>query len=146
MIFYIFTAMGVALLALDLCGRLTADGRTLLVRRAVGIGAAAITAFAPLFLWKTGRIEVGPGFGFFAYAYLTAFAIYMFGLLVFPRLVISRWISRLGYLSLLALASLPSFVLIVLAAPAALAGFGLTRQSAANQRVDSGERSRMTVT
>jgi hypothetical protein len=130
MMFYAFTVLGLVLLGLDVAGRLTADGRSLFVRRAVGIIAATITAFTPLLLWKTGRIEVGLGFAFFAYAYLTAFAIYLFGLLVFPHSVISRWISRLGYLTLLALASLPSFVLIVLATPAALAGFGLTRPSA----------------
>jgi hypothetical protein len=127
MIFYAFTVIGVVLLGCDLAGRLTADGRGLFVRRAVGISAAGVTAATPLLLWKTDAVEVDLGFTFFAYAYLAAFTVYLFGLLVFPRLAISRWISRLGYLALLALASLPSFVLIVLTAPAALAGLALTR-------------------
>lgn len=128
MIFYVFTILGVVLLWRDIAGRLTAEPGALQVRRAVGMFAAAITGFTPLLLWKLGRIEVGPPFEFFAYAYVTALATYLAGLLVRPQSVSSRWASRLGYAALLALASLPSFVLIVLAAPAALAGIGLTRE------------------
>lgn len=127
MIFYAFSALGLALLALDIAGRLTAATRGLLVRKGVGIAAAVITGLTPLLLWKTGRIEVGPVFPFFAYAYVTALVVYLIGLLVRPDTAVSRWVSRIGYLLLLLLASLPSFVLIVLAAPASLAAFGLTR-------------------
>jgi hypothetical protein len=129
-IFYAFTVLGVALLALDIAGRLTADQSSLVIRKFVGISAAIVTGLTPLLLFTFGRIEVGPGFTFFMLGYLVAMAVYLAGLLVYPRSAISRWVSRIGYALLLAFASLPSFVLIVLAAPAALAGIGLTRPRA----------------
>jgi hypothetical protein len=128
MVFYVFTILGVVLLWRDIAGNLVAEPSGLQVRRAVGMFAAAITGLTPLLLWKLDRIVVGPPFEFFASAYLVALTIYLLGLLVRPQSATSRWLSRIGYAALLALASLPSFVLIVLAAPAALAGIGLTRE------------------
>lgn len=127
MYFYVFTVLGIVVLGLDIAGRLTADDMQLPLRKAVGIAAALITGLTPLLLWMLGRIEVGPGFTVIAIAYLAALATYMAGLLVRPNHPISRWVSRIGFALLLAVASLPSFVLLVLAAPASLAGIGLTR-------------------
>jgi len=127
MLFYAFTVLGVILLGFDIAGRLTADRERILLQKAVGIAAAVITGLTPLVLWTTGRIDVGPGFTIFALGYLMALGIYLAGLLVRPDAPISRWVSRIGYALLLAIASLPSFVLIVLAAPASLAALGLTR-------------------
>jgi hypothetical protein len=130
MYFYAFTVLGIVVLGLDIAGQLTADDSRLPLRKAVGIAAAAITGLTPLLLWKLGRIEVGPGFTVIAIAYLVALATYLAGLLLRPNSQVSRWVSRIGYVLLLAMASLPSFVLLVLAAPAALAGIALTRPRA----------------
>jgi hypothetical protein len=127
MFFYAFTVLGVVLLWWDISGRLTADGSQLWLRKIVGISAAIVTGLTPLLLFTTGRIQVGPGFTFFMSAYLAALAVYLIGLLVRPNAAASRRVSRIGYATLLGLASLPSFVLIVLAAPASLAALGLTR-------------------
>jgi hypothetical protein len=127
MYFYAFTVLGLVVLGLDVAGRLTADDSQLPFRKTVGIAAAVITGLTPLLLWKLGRIEVGPGFTVIAIAYLAALVTYLAGLLLRPSSPISRWVSRIGYAVLLAMASLPSFVLLVLAAPASLAAIGLTR-------------------
>jgi hypothetical protein len=127
MYFYAFTVLGLVVLGLDVAGRLTADDSQLPFRKTVGIAAAVITGLTPLLLWKLGRIEVGPGFTVIAIAYLATLVTYLAGLLLRPSSPISRWVSRIGYAVLLAMASLPSFVLLVLAAPASLAAIGLTR-------------------
>jgi hypothetical protein len=125
--FYAFTVIGVILLGMDIAGRLTANGSRLRLRKGVGIAAAIVTGLTPLLLFTTARIQVGPGFTFFMAGYLVALAVYLIGLLVRPNAAVSRWVSRIGYALLLGMASLPSFVLLVLAAPAALAGIALTR-------------------
>ena len=127
MFFYAFTVIGVMLLGMDIAGRLTVDRRQLVLRKSIGIVAAIVTGLTPLLLWTTSRIEVGPGFTFIAIGYLMALAVYLMGLVFRPESPNSRRVSRIGYAFLLAMASLPSFVLLVLAAPAALAGVGLTR-------------------
>jgi hypothetical protein len=128
-VFYACLAVGVVLLVEDVRGRFTASPERVRWWARIGIAAAAGPGLAPLLAWLTGRLEVTWPYPLIALGYLFSFLVFAVGVLGLAGDNASAPLRRAGYLGLLALAALPSFVLLVLTPLVALAGVGLARPS-----------------
>jgi hypothetical protein len=126
-LFYGLVAVGVVLLLSDLAGRLTVEPHRARVVRWIAIAAAAGPGLAPLLAWLTGRLEASWPFPVIAVGYALAFVAFGAGVLGLPNAAVATKLRRAGYLSMLALAALPSMVLLLLTPLVALAGIGLAR-------------------
>jgi hypothetical protein len=132
-VFYAFIAGGAVLLALDIAGRLTVRSRVGLWR-AIGVIAAAGPGIAPILSIVTNRLTYeGLTFPAVAVAYLAAFLLFVAG--VSGRAGdTSLLLRRVGYVGLLVLGAIPSWVLLVLTPLIFIAGAGLVRQSSEGAR------------
>jgi hypothetical protein len=126
---YLFVLVGMALLYLDLGGRLVVPRKRLVWWRWIGIAAAAGPGLAPVLGWAVGTLVTSGWwpFGVIASAYLVSFLVFALGAIDLSDRARSVRLRRVGYLGLLLLSLLPSWVLVVLAPAVALAGIGLAR-------------------
>lgn len=122
--FYAFLLVGLGLLAADLAGVLRVSARRLRWWRWIGLAAAAGPGLAPALAAATGRLVWSWPFPLIAFGYGLAFAVFALGILL-PQVGPGRLLRRSGYIGLLLLAALPSWVLIVLTPLVAIAGVGL---------------------
>lgn len=129
-VFSAFVVGGAALLLLDLRGRLTVRSRVGLWRT-IGVAAAAGPGLGPIVALTTNRLVYeGTTFPAVAVAYLIAFLMFAIGAMDWhDRLRFSAPARRVGYALLVALAAVPSFVLLFLSAFVLVAGAGLVRQT-----------------
>ena len=137
-VFYACLAIGVVLLVEDLCGRLTASPERVRWWRRIGIAAAAGPGLAPLLAWLTGRLEVSWPYPLIALGYLLFFLVFAAGALGLAGEHASPPLRRGGYLGLVVLAALPSWVLLALTPLVALAGIALARPAAQHVVVAAG--------
>lgn len=126
-LFYAFLLLGLVLLGLDVADRLRVAPERARWWRWIGIAAAAGPGLAPLLAWLTGQLSVSWPFPLIALAYLAFFAAFAVGALGWLGVSVSLWLRRAGYLGLLILAALPSWVLLLLTPLVAIAGLGLSR-------------------
>ena len=127
-LFYGVWLLGLVLLVLDLAGRFYTSTNTARLFRVMGLLAISVPAVIPLMAvygrWWTWS---GLTFPLIAHAYTVLAAVYVVGILV-ARGAVGRLIARLSFVGLLALAAIPSFVLLPLTGPTVgLAGFALAR-------------------
>ncbi len=122
--YYAFLLVGLGLLAADLAGVLRVSAGRLRWWRWIGLAAAAGPGLAPALAAATGRLVWSWPFPLIAFGYGLAFAVFALGILL-PQVGPGRWLRRSGYVGLLLLAALPSWVLIVLTPLVAIAGAGL---------------------
>lgn len=129
-VFYAFVVAGAAMLVLDLRGRLTVRSRVGLWRT-IGVIAAAAPGLTPILSVVTNRLGYdGLIFPVVSVGYLSAFALFAVGVLDWnDRRRSSLLLRRLGYVALLALSAIPSFVLLAFTPLIFIAGAGLVRQS-----------------
>jgi hypothetical protein len=113
---------GIVLLVAELRGRLTVPAGQLGRWRLLGVVAAAVPGIGPLLAWITGSLGVSWPFPLVAIAYVVAFAVLALGVAGWTSSGSSRVLRRIGYLGLLVLGALPSFVLLLLAPAILLAG------------------------
>jgi hypothetical protein len=130
-VFYAFLAVGVALLAQDLRGRFTAAPERIRWWRRIGVAAAAGPGLAPLLAWILGRLDVTWPYPLIAFGYVIFFLAFAAGVLAGDSLRAGALLRRAGYVGLLALAALPSWVLLLLTPLVALAGLALARPAIA---------------
>jgi hypothetical protein len=129
-IYYVNIAIGVVLLALDIRGVLRARGTRLVFLRLAGVAAAGVASLTPFIWWHGGSpLPRGSVFPLIAYAYLVLYAVFTAGSLLSSGSRPTRWAQRLAYAGLLVLSAIPSFVLLPLSAPMAIAGAALVRPS-----------------
>jgi len=122
LVYYAFLVVGLVLLLADLTGRLRVLPPRVRWWRWLGVAAAAGPGIAPiLYWWIYGMSPL------IAVAYLLAFGVFALGALL-PHRPRSALLRRGGYVALLLLAALPSWVLIVLTPFVAIAGIGLARE------------------
>jgi len=125
-IFYGVWLLGLSLLLLDIVGRFVTSPRAARILRRFGLAAVSAPAVLPI-LAVYGRWWDWSGITFpaIAHGYAALGALFIVGVLVSHR-AIGRWLARLAYAGLLALAAIPSFVLLPLAGPTVgLAGLAL---------------------
>jgi hypothetical protein len=127
-VFYGCVLGGVALLYLDVAGRLTVGSRVGLWR-SVGVAAAAGPGLAPIiYAIREPTGYSGVIFPAISVAYLVAFLAFAIGAMDwYDRRSISVPLRRAGYAVLLALSAIPSFVLLILTVFVFVAGTGLLR-------------------
>jgi hypothetical protein len=130
-------ALGVLLLAADVLGRFTASPERVRWWARIGIAAAAVAGLAPLLIWLTSPLGVSWPFPLVAFGYLLLFLVFSAGVLARAGDQASKPLRRAGYLALLALAAIPSSLLL-LTPFVALAGVALARP--ASPRHDLRER------
>lgn len=128
LVYYAFLIVGLLLLLADLTGRLRVSPKRVRWWRWIAVAAAAGPGLAPL-LWCSIYHACGGPFPLIQSAYLVAFGAFAVGALV-PYRPESVVLRRAGYVGLLLLAALPSWVLLVLTPFVALAGIGLAREAA----------------
>lgn len=129
-VFYACLVLGAALLLADMSGRLLVNARRLRLFQWIGIAAASGPGLGPLIAWLTGRLEASWPFPLIAFTYAAAFVVFAIGILRLVPEPRSTWLRRGGYLVILLVAALPSWVLLYLAPLVALAGVGLARPEA----------------
>jgi hypothetical protein len=127
LVFYACLAVGLALLVQDLRGRFAASPDRVRWWRRIGIVAAAGPGLGPCLAGLTGRLEVTWPFPLIAIGYLIAFLIFTTGVLELAGDRASARLRRVGYVGLLVLGALPSWVLLVLAPAVLVAGVALAR-------------------
>lgn len=130
-VFYACLAIGVAFLVQDLRGRFTASPDRVRWGAWIGIAAAAGPGLAPLLAWLTGLLDVTWPYPLVALGDLLFLLVFTAGVLGHAGDHASVPLRRAGYLGLLALGALPSFVLLLLAPFVALAGVALARPAIA---------------
>jgi hypothetical protein len=135
-VFYACLAVGAVLLVEDVRGRFTASPERVRWWARIGIVAAAGPGLAPLLAWLTGRLEVTWPYPLIALGDLVFFLVFVAGVLGLAGGHGSAPLRRAGYLGLLAVAALPSFVLLVLTPLVALAGVALARPASPHVVVD----------
>ena len=124
---YLFIAIGIAALVMDVRGRFVVEPPRLRVFQWIGIAAASGPCLAPAIAWLIGRLEAGPPFTLVAAAYVVAFVLFTVGVLRRAGEPRSTTLRRVGYGLLLAVASLPGWVLVIFAPLVALAAAGLAQ-------------------
>jgi len=128
LLFYALVLGGAALLVLDVTGHLGVPPGRVWPWRRVALVAAGGPGLAPLLVWLTDRLGVGWPYPAVASGYFLAFLIFAAGVVDWrDRRRASIWLRRAGYLGLLALAAIPSWVLLVLTPLVFVAGAGLVR-------------------
>lgn len=99
--------------------------------RVGGAGSASLRPPAPaspLLAWLVGSLgPVSWPYPLIAFTYLALFLAFAVGGLGWLGANVSLWLRRAGYLGLLLLAALPSWVLLFLTPLVAIAGLGLGR-------------------
>ncbi len=127
-VFYALVLGGAVLLVLDVTGHLGAPPGRVWPWRRVGLVAAGGPGLAPLLLWITDRLAVSWPYPAVAGGYFLAFLVFAAGVVDWKdRRPASIWLRRAGYLGLLALAAIPSWVLLLLSPLVFGAGAGLVR-------------------
>ena len=124
---YLFVAIGLAILVQDLRGRFRVPRRRLRLFQWVGIAAAAGPTLAPPIAWAIGRLQASWPFGLVALVDVLAFALFAVGVLRRASPERSTLLRRVGYILILLVAALPSWVLIIFAPFVALAAAGLAQ-------------------
>lgn len=129
--------LGAVLLVADIAGRLHGPPERIRWWRAIGLLAAAGPGLAPMLGWLTGGLSVSWPFPLIAAAYFAAFALLTAGVLGVRGQSGSAGLRRVGYLGLLVLGAIPSWVLLFLAPAILLAGVSLIepRQVAATSDI-----------
>jgi hypothetical protein len=128
-------ALGLVLLIEDVLGRFTAPPERVRSWARIGIAAAAVAGLAPLLIWLTSPFGVGWPFPLVAFGYLLLFLVFSAGVLGMAGDLASQPLRRAGYLGLLALAAIPSSLLL-LTPLVALAGVALARPASPHVVVD----------
>jgi hypothetical protein len=123
-LYYAGTFLGFSLLVADLLDLLHADPRRATLWRRAAIALATCVGLLPTAAQLIGYL--GLSAPWFPLAYLLGAAIFVSGVLV-PEGAAALWLRRGGYLVLLGLATLPSWVLLGFAPAIGLAGIGLVR-------------------
>ncbi|CAN5739259.1 hypothetical protein BH24CHL5_BH24CHL5_12500 [soil metagenome] len=130
LVFYGLWLLGVVLLVLDISGRFRVPARRASVLKVIGLAALAIPALVPLAAvyghwWEWSGVI----FPIVAHAYPVLAGVYLVAIAVGKGMKM-RLLSRVAYVGLLALAAIPSFVLLPIAGPTVgLAGLALARRS-----------------
>jgi hypothetical protein len=117
--------LGAGLLLASFAGRLTFHSERIRGVRALGLVAAAGPGLAPLGFWLANPTAVGWPFPVVAISYLAAFLVLAGGVVGPLSDRRQAGLRRLGYLGLLVLGALPSFVLLLLAPAVLLASLTL---------------------
>lgn len=125
-LFYAALLSGAGMLFADIAGRFRAEAPRVRWWRAIGGVAAAAVGLAPLILMIREPGAWSWPYPVFVAGYAAAGALYVLGLLdaAGRRSVVAR---RAGYVALLLLGAVPSWVLIFLAPAIGLAGIGLVQ-------------------
>lgn len=124
-VFYGCLILGAALLVADLRGSFTVRADQVRAWHAIGVAAAAAPGLGPLLGWMTGSLGASWPFPLIAGACVLAFALLAVGLGPWLARGRSRLVRRAGYVGLLVLGALPSFVLLLFAPAILLAGAAL---------------------
>ena len=126
---YLFVLVGMTLLYADRSGKLLVPRKRLVWWRWIGIAAAAGPGLAPMLGWAVGTLVTSGWwpFGVVASAYLVSFLVFAVGAIDLSDSERGARLRQIGYVGLLLLSLLPSWVLVVLAPAVALAGIGLAR-------------------
>jgi hypothetical protein len=124
---YAFVLVGLALLVGDVLGLLRASTARTRWWRIIGLVAAAGPGLAPIIAWLTGRLaSEGWVFPAVSAGYLLSYLLWVAG--VAGRLGAASVLARrTAYAVILALASIPSWVLLVLTPLVAIAGLALVQ-------------------
>jgi hypothetical protein len=130
-LFYVCLVLGAVLLVADLAGRFTGPPERVRLWRAIGVLAAAGPGLGPMLGWLTGRLSVSWPYPLVAAAYFAAFVILATGVMGWRGRSASARLRRVGYLGLLVLGALPSWVLLFLAPAIAVAGVSLIQSPGA---------------
>lgn len=130
-LFYGWVIIGAVLLTVSVQGRLTVPAEQVSRWRVLGLVAAAGPGLAPFLAWLTGSLGASWPFPIIAIGYVLAFAILAIGVQGWLGDGASRSLRRVGYLALLVLGALPSWVLLVLTPATLLAGASLVEPRAA---------------
>lgn len=127
MIFVLYACLiaGAAVLLADIRGSFTVRSDQAGAWHRVGLVAAAAPGIGPLLGWITGSLSVSWPFPLIAIGYLLAFALLAIGLGPWAGPSAARFLRRAGYIGLLVLGALPSFVLLLFAPAILLAGAAL---------------------
>lgn len=124
-----------SLFVLELAGRFGAPAERVPRWRSVGVIGAAGAGLIPILLWLRDPSGVGWPYPLVAATYVAAFVVFAAGVIDWQdRRPASLWLRRVGFLGLLAVAALPSMVLLLLTPLVLLAGSGLVRARATPER------------
>ena len=125
---YLPLALGLFALVRDLTGRLTVEPDRVRVWHAVGLVAGVGASLAPALALLQGTLgQTGPALSWIAVAYALAAALFALGILAEGRTEAAAPARRAGYGTLLLLAAIPSWSLLLLAPLVGLAGVGLAK-------------------
>lgn len=128
--------LGAGLLLASGTGRLTADPGRVRGLRALGLVAASGPGLGPLVLWVANPTAVVWPYPVIAIAYVAMFVMLAVGVLSPLADAPRTRLRRVGYVGMLLLGALPSFVLLLLAPAILLAGLTLIEPRATATAVE----------